>query len=277
MRWGLLSLVALRSAHGFELGDNMGNQWDTGRDIPSPPPRPHGGTGLLSFPPDPPGPPRTSAHLRPLRSRHTWGPSPPTSGQGRAPLPGGRRPGPPPPRETLLRGCRYRGRIGVAGGAEVAPKGFAFPIRSCPSPPRSLPPLCAPYHRRGPAVATRRSTRWAPGDARGAQNAAADGSGDPPGARIRPSGTLPIVSRSPRALLAPSIPDNTVGGPEGSALPRPRQTANRPNSEAERDRNPTAPGEGSAAYRCLHPPSGLGSPAAPALRSRSPRALLSSR
>lgn len=231
----------------------------------------HGGTGLLSFPPDPPGPPRTSAHLRPLRSRHTWGPSPPTSGQGRAPLPGGRRPGPPPPRETLLRGCRYRGSIGVAGGAEVAPKGFAFPIRSCPSPPRSPSALRS-------LSPTRRSTRWAPGDARGAQNAAAGGSGDPPGARVRPSGTLPIVSRSPRALLAPSIPDNTVGGPEGSALPRPRPTANRPNSEAERDGNPTAPGEGgSAAYRCLHPPSGLGSPAAPALRSRSPRALLSSR
>lgn len=233
--------------------------------------------GCSPFPPTrraPPGPPHTSGPF--AAGTHGDPPRrPPDRAEPRCL--GAAGPGP------LLHGRPFYGAAGTGGAlgwwGEPRSHPKALLSRSAPAPRRpALPPLCAPYHRRGPAVATRRSTRWAPGDARGAQNAAAGGSGDPPGARIRPSGTLPIVSRSPRALLAPSIPDNTVGGPEGSASPRPRPTANRPNSEAERDGNPTAPGEeGSAAYRCLHPPSGLGSPAAPALRSRSPRALLSSR
>ena len=182
----------------------------------------HGAALLSPRPAGPPRDPRTPP--APSQLGHMGAP-PAALRTGQSPIAWGPPARAPSSTGDPSTGLQVPGSGGVAGGAGVAPQGFAFPIRSCPRRPRrsALPiadaaPLSRHGERRGRSAAKPDGLRAVRAE-RGTRPRVGEGIRPVP---VRPGGALPIDTRFPGALLAPSVPDKTVGGPEGSASLRPR-------------------------------------------------------
>lgn len=211
---------------------------------PYPPPPPSPAPHKIPLPAVPPLPPTCSMEARgcsPFPPTRRAPPGPPhTSGPFAAGTHGGppRRPpdraephclgaaGPGP----LLHGRPFYGAAGTGerrggGGSRGRTPRLCFPDPLLPRRPRrpALPiadaaPLSRHGERRGRSAAKPDGLRAVRAE-RGTRPRVGAGIRPVP---VRPGGALPIDTRFPRALLAPSVPDKTVGGPEGSASLRPR-------------------------------------------------------
>lgn len=219
------------------------------------------GRALPSNPISPPPPPSPAPHKIPLPAVPPLPPTCSMEARGCSPFPPTRRapPGPPhtsgpfaagthggPPRRPpdraephclgaagpgpLLHGRPFYGAAGTGerrggGGSRGRTPRLCFPDPLLPRRPRrpALPiadaaPLSRHGERRGRSAAKPDGLRAVRAE-RGTRPRVGEGIRPVP---VRPGGALPIDTRFPGALLAPSVPDKTVGGPEGSASLRPR-------------------------------------------------------
>eukprot|EP00076_Gallus_gallus_P034162 XP_024999700.1 vegetative cell wall protein gp1-like [Gallus gallus] len=180
--------------------------------------------GCSPFPPTrraPPGPPHTSG---PFAAGTHGGPPRRPPDRAEPHCLGAAGPGP------LLHGRPFYGAAGTGerrggGGSRGRTPRLCFPDPLLPRRPRrpALPiadaaPLSRHGERRGRSAAKPDGLRAVRAE-RGTRPRVGAGIRPVP---VRPGGALPIDTRFPRALLALSVPDKTVGGPEGSASLRPR-------------------------------------------------------
>lgn len=208
---------------------------------PPPPPRPHTksrsppslrslqpaawrhGAALLS--PRPAGPPRDPrTPPAPSQLGHMGAP-PAALRTGQSPIAWGPPARAPSSTGDPSTGLQVPGERRGGGGSRGRTPRLCFPDPLLPRRPRrpALPiadaaPLSRHGERRGRSAAKPDGLRAVRAE-RGTRPRVGEGIRPVP---VRPGGALPIDTRFPRALLAPSVPDKTVGGPEGSASLRPR-------------------------------------------------------